>query len=167
MTEAIRFTGPIVAARDVRADGSRGGGALVEVPRELIAALGGVKQMRVLGTLNGLPFRSSTMPMGGGRLCIGVHKATREQVGADIGDLITLEVSRDDAARVLELASELDAAFDAEPELRERFDALAFTRRRELADPILEAKRSETRAARLDRTVRALRELPGSVGTST
>ncbi len=78
MSEPIRFTAPIIAAREVRADGSRGGGALVEVPLELIAALGGVKQMRVVGTLNGLPFRSSTMPMGGGRLCIGVHKATRE-----------------------------------------------------------------------------------------
>lgn len=166
MTEPIRFTAPIIAAGEVRADGSRGGGALVEVPPELIAALGGVKQMRVVGTLNGLPFRSSTMPMGGGRLCIGVHKATREAAGADIGDPITLEVARDDAPRVLELPAELEAAFAAEPALRERFEQLAFTRRRELAGPIAEAKRAETRAARLERTLSVLREPPGSAGTS-
>ena len=73
--------------------------------------------------------------MGGGRLCIGVHKATREAAGAEIGDPITLEVARDDAPRVLELPPELEAAFAAEPRLRERFDELAFTRRRELAGP--------------------------------
>ena len=166
MSEPIRFTGTIVAAREARADGSRGGGALVEVPRELIAALGGPKQMRVTGTLNGLAFRSSTMPMGGGRLCIGVHKATRQAAGTDIGSEITLEVSRDDAPRTLELAPELEAAFGADPELRERFEALAFTRRREIADPIAEAKRPATRAARLERAITALRERPGSEGTS-
>ena len=166
MTEPIRFTAPIIAAREVRADGSRGGGALVEVPLELIAALGGVKQMRVVGTLNGLPFQSSTMPMGGGRLCIGVHKATREAAGAGIGDPVTLEVARDDAPRVLELPPELEAAFAAEPRLRQRFNELAFTRRRELAGPIAEAKRPETRAARLEKALSALREPPGSAGTS-
>ncbi len=157
MSDTIRFAGPIIAAGSVRADGSRGGGALVEVPVDLIAGLGGLKQMRVVGTLNGLPFRSSTMPMGGGRLCIGVHKATREAVGGEIGDEATLEVARDDAPRVLELQAELEAAFAAEPALRERFDGLAFTRRRELAGPIADAKRPETRAARLARALAALR----------
>jgi hypothetical protein len=166
VSAAIRFTGTIVDAREARADGSHGGGALVEVPRHLIAALGGMKQMRVVGTLNGLPFRSSTMPMGGGRLCIGIHKATREAAGTDIGSEITLEVARDDAPRILELAPELEAAFAADPALRTRFEALAFTRRRELATPIAEAKRPETRAARLERALTALRELPGSGGTS-
>jgi hypothetical protein len=54
-----------------------GGGAMVQVPHEAIGLLGGLKQMRVTGTLNGLDFRSSTMPGGEGRLYIGVHKATR------------------------------------------------------------------------------------------
>src|SRR5205809_1117911 len=48
-----------------------GGGALVDVPPDAIAALGGLKQMRVIGTLNGLAFKSSTMPAGGGRAVRG------------------------------------------------------------------------------------------------
>ena len=46
----------------------------------------------------------------------------------------------------------------AEPALRERFESLSWTRRRELAEPIAEAKKPETRAARLEKALTALRE---------
>ena len=69
-----------------------------------------------------------------------------------------LEISRDDAPRVVELPPELEAALTVEPALRDRFEALSFTRRRELADPIAEAKKPETRASRLERALAALRD---------
>jgi hypothetical protein len=132
-----------------QADADRqGGGALVELPPEVIAALGGLKQMRVLGTMNGVAYRSSTLPMGGGRLCMGVHKATRRAAGVEFGDEVEVEIERDDSPRVLEMPPGLEAAFAAEPALRLRFDALSFSRRRDLAGPISEAKKPETRAAR-------------------
>jgi uncharacterized protein YdeI (YjbR/CyaY-like superfamily) len=53
----------------------------------------------------------------------------------------------------------LEAAFAEHPDLRARFDALAFTRRRELADPVAEARRQETRAARVERALDRLRAL--------
>jgi uncharacterized protein YdeI (YjbR/CyaY-like superfamily) len=58
---------------------------------------------------------------------------------------------------VLEIPPELEAAFAAEPALRQRFDALSFSRRRDLAAPIAEAKKPETRAARLEKALAALR----------
>ncbi len=67
------------------------------------------------------------------------------------------EITRDDAPRVMALPPELEAALAAEPALRDRFEALSFTRRRELADPIAEAKKPETRAARLEKALAALR----------
>jgi hypothetical protein len=153
MAEPMRFTGVIAHADADR----QGGGALVEVPAEIAAALGGMKQMRVIGTVNGVAYKSSTMPMGGGRLCLGVHKATRQAAGVNFGDEITVEIVRDDSPRVLDIPPELEAAFATEPELRERFDALSFSRRRDLAGPISEAKQSETRAARLEKALAALR----------
>jgi uncharacterized protein YdeI (YjbR/CyaY-like superfamily) len=88
-----------------------------------------------------------------------VHKATREAAGVGIGDEVELTLVRDDSPRVLELAPELEAALAAEPGLRERFDALSFSRRRELADPIAQAKKPETRQARLQRALARLNEL--------
>jgi hypothetical protein len=142
-----------------RIEAATGGGAAARIPPDVTAALGGLKQMRVTGTLNGTAFRSSTMPYRGG-FYLGVHKGTREAAGAVIGDEVEIAITRDDSSRVLELAPELEAAFTAEPALRERFDALSFSRRRDLAGPISEAKKPETLAARLEKALAALRALP-------
>lgn len=139
-------------------EAARGGGAVALIPAEVGAALGGIRQMRVVGSVNGTAFRSSTMPYRGA-LYLGVHKATREAAGLSIGDEAEFTLVRDTSPRVLELAPELEAAFAAEPELRARFDALSFTRRRELAEPVAEAKRPETRAARVQRALDHLRDL--------
>jgi bifunctional DNA-binding transcriptional regulator/antitoxin component of YhaV-PrlF toxin-antitoxin module len=139
-------------------EAARGGGAVARIPQDVTAKLGGLKQMRITGTLNGTPFRSSTMPYRGA-FSLGVHKATREAAGVQIGDEVELTVLRDDSPRVLELAPELEAAFTKEPQLRERFERLSFSRRRELAEPIAEARRPETRAARLEKALLRLREL--------
>lgn len=135
-----------------------GGGAAAQIPSDVEAALGGKKQMRVTGTLNGTPIRTSTMPYRGG-FYVGLHKAAREAAGVEIGDEVELELTRDDSPRVLELPPELEAALAAEPALRERYDALSFSRRRDLAGPIAEAKKPETRAARLGKALSALRRL--------
>jgi uncharacterized protein YdeI (YjbR/CyaY-like superfamily) len=97
------------------------------------------------------------MPYRGG-LYVGLHKAAREEAGVQIGDEVELELTRDDSPRELETPRELEAAFNAEPALRERFDALSFSRRRDLAGPISEAKKPETREARLEKAIAALRE---------
>ena len=148
-------SGPTVRFRSV-IESAVGGGAAAKVPPDLGAELGGMKQMRVTGSLNGHPIRTSTMPYRGG-FYVGLHKAAREAAGVEIGDEVALELTRDDSPRVLELAPELEAAFVAEPALRDRFDALSFSRRRELAEPIAEAKKPETRAARLEKALATLR----------
>ena len=151
MSNEHRFTAELEAAR--------GGGAVVLLPRDIADALGGRKPMRVVGTVNGVGYHSSTMPYGGRGLFMGVHKATREAVGAMVGDRVEVLVSRDDRPRRLEVPAELEAAFAAEPALRDRFEALSFSRRRDLAGPIADAKRPETRIARLRKALGTLREL--------
>jgi hypothetical protein len=133
-----------------------GGGAAAQIPTDVTEALGGKKQMRVTGTLNGYPIRTSTMPYRGG-FYVGLHRAAREAAGVQIGDQVELELTRDDSPRVLEIAPELEGAFAAEPELRKRFEALSFSRRRDLAGPISEARKPETRRARLEKALAALR----------
>ena len=127
---------------------ARGGGAGVMIPAELVDAFGGQRQMRVLGRLNGVPYSSSTMP-GPWGLFLGVHKATQEAAGVTIGDLVEIEVTRDRRPRVVELPPELDRMLAQDPQLRARFDAHAFTHRKEMAAAVAEAKRPETRERRL------------------
>ena len=132
---------------------------MARIPPGVATALGGLKQMRVVGTVNGVAHQSSTYPWQGHNLYVGVHKATREAAGVAIGDEVEIEISRDDRPRVLQLAQELEAALAAEPELRTRFDALSFSRRRELAEPVAQARKPETRAARVEKALARLQEL--------
>jgi Bacteriocin-protection, YdeI or OmpD-Associated/Domain of unknown function (DUF1905) len=148
--QGLRFRGVIEAAS--------GGGAAVRVPPAVATALGGLKQMRVVGTIDGTEFRSSTMPYRGG-LYMGVSKAMRAAAGVAIGDEIEVVATRDDSPRVVEVPAELEAVLSAEPELRARWDRLSFSHRREYADSIAEARRPDTRARRLEATLDHLRGL--------
>jgi hypothetical protein len=63
-----------------------GGLAVVDVPPDFVAQLGGRKQRRVSGTLNGAAFTGSTMLVAGGGFCVGVSKAALKAAGASVGD---------------------------------------------------------------------------------
>jgi Domain of unknown function (DUF1905) len=69
-----------------------GGLAVVDVPADLVADLGGRRQTRVTGTLNAAPFTGSTMLVAGGGLCIGVSKAALKAAGAAVGDKVQLSI---------------------------------------------------------------------------
>jgi len=153
MPEAVRFKARIEAARGGTATG---GGAVAIIPRDLAKALGGPRQVRVTGTMNGAPFSSSTQTYGG-VYYVGLHKATREALGVGFGDEVELSLTRDDTPRVLEIAPELDAALATDSELRARFEAMSFTRRKEMSESIRTAVKPETRAARLDKALTELR----------
>ena len=149
MAEAHRFTAELEAGR--------GGGAMVLVPREIATALGGLRQMRAVGTVNGVPYQSSVMPYGGRGLFLGVHKATRDTAGVFPGERVDVVISRDDRPRVLEIPAELAAALAADPEAQAAFDRLSFTNRKEIATSVAEAKRPETRERRLAAAMARLR----------
>jgi hypothetical protein len=71
-----------------------GGLAVADIPAELIAKLGGLKQMRVLGTINGIAYVSNVMPAGSGRLALSVSRQMMRSAGASVGDEADFEVER-------------------------------------------------------------------------
>jgi Bacteriocin-protection, YdeI or OmpD-Associated/Domain of unknown function (DUF1905) len=122
------------------------------LPAEVAAAMGGRARIPVAGTINGVAFRGSTMPMGDGRHCVGFRK---------LGDRVSIEIARDDAPRTVALPDDLAAALGADPPVRAAFDAMSSTHRREWAEAVEGAKRPETRARRVDRAVAGARERMG------
>ena len=69
-----------------------GGLAVADLPPEVAAALGGLRQRRVTGAINGQPYVSSVMPAGGGVLCLSVSRAMLKAAGPAIGDALEVEV---------------------------------------------------------------------------
>ncbi len=68
--------------------------AVVDVPGDVAAALGGLKQMRVRGTLNGAEFSSNTMPAGGGVLAMSVSRKLLDAAGLQVGEEADVEIER-------------------------------------------------------------------------
>ena len=131
----------------------------VVLPADVAAAMGGRARIPVAGTINGIAFRGSTMPMGDGRHCVGFRKETRAQAGGvEVGDAVAIEIDRDDAPRTVDVPDDLAAALAAQPGARAAFDAMSFTHRREWAEAVAGAKRPETRARRIAQAVAAARD---------
>ncbi len=86
----VEFTGTIRRWKEDKP----GGLAVVDIPADLVADLGGRRQMRVTGLLTGTPFTGSTMLVTGGGLCVGVSKANLTVAGAAVGDEVRLAVER-------------------------------------------------------------------------
>ena len=90
MGERAKFRGTVRYFRPEQASGL----AVMDMPAEVATELGGLKQMRVTGTLNGAEFTSSTMPAGGGILALSVSKAMMAVAGLSVGDSADVEVER-------------------------------------------------------------------------
>ena len=70
------------------------GGAFVSVPFDVEAAFG-KKRVKVLATLDGVPYRGSLVRMGSECHLLPVLKSIRRQIGKDIGDEIEVTVEED------------------------------------------------------------------------
>ncbi len=133
-------------------DAPQPGGSAVLVPDDVVEALGGGVRARVKGTLNGVEFSSNLMRYSG-VVWLGVHKATMEAAGVSNGDPVTVEFELDGAPRVVEMPRALQAALDADSDAKGKFDALAFTHRKEFAQWVAGAKKDETRDRRVAETI--------------
>jgi Bacteriocin-protection, YdeI or OmpD-Associated/Domain of unknown function (DUF1905) len=129
----------------------------IEVPPDVVEALGAGKKPAVRVTLAGYTYRS-TVASRSGRFLIGVSADVREQAGVAAGDDVDVELELDTAPREVDLHPEFAQALDAEPEARRFFDGLSYSQRRWFAEPIGSAKSEETRQRRIAKALERLRE---------
>lgn len=72
----------------------KGGLAVADIPNELVEPLGGLKQMKVKGTINGAVYESNVMPAGSGRLALSVSQKMMKSAGVGVGDKAKFEIER-------------------------------------------------------------------------
>jgi hypothetical protein len=89
-SKPMRFEGKVRYFRPALQSGL----AVIDIPRAVADGLGGLKQMRVHGRLNGVEFRSNTMPAGGGVLALSVSRNLLVAAGLKVGDSAAIEVAR-------------------------------------------------------------------------
>lgn len=127
----------------------------IEVPSDNLAELGSGRRPGVAVTVAGYSYRS-TVGMMGGRSMISLPKAHRDAAGLAAGDRVVVGLVVEEGRRDVELPSPLTAALE-EAGLAETFEQLAYSRRKEFARQVSEAKAEATRERRIAKILDALR----------
>lgn len=137
-------------------ESTSGNNAAFVIPDDFVAALNAGRRPKVAVTVNGKLFRTSIAKMDG-PYWLGISKARREEAGLTIGDSYTLDIETDAAQRTIPLPDDLAAMIAGDKAALGRWDALSFTKKRELAEPIEAAKKPETRERRVAKAAETLR----------
>lgn len=119
----------------------------IELTDEQVAELGGGKRAAVRVRIGDREARLRLGVMGGKNL-VGLSKDARAALGVEIGDTVEAHLDLDVDGREVELPDDLVAALAAAG-VRDAFDALAPSRRKELVRGVVEAKKPETRERRV------------------
>ena len=128
----------------------------IEIPGEIIDSLHAGRRPALRATLNGYTYRT-TVGVLGGMYMLPVSAEHRAAAGLSAGDRVDVEIEVDAEERTVELHPAFAAALEADARAARAFAALSVSRRRQLAEPVGQAKTEETRARRVEKALADLR----------
>lgn len=118
------------------------------VPADAVAELGGGKRPPVLVTVAAHTLRLRIAPMGE-RSLIGLTKAHQALLGVEAGQSYDVRIELDTAERTVEIPDDLAAALRADERASTAWHSWSYTKRKEAAHSLTDAKKPETRERRL------------------
>lgn len=127
-----------------------GSWTFLTLPKNSSAKLPSRGMTTVEGTINGFPFRATLEPDGQKSHWLKVDRKLLEAAGADAGDIITLEIAPVADEPEPKVSADLRKALAAAPEARSLWLEITPMARRDWIHWITSAKRSDTRARRID-----------------
>ena len=128
-----------------------GNHASIEIPDENLAELGANKRAPLKVTVNGYTYQSTATGVAGKCMVVFPTK-DREASGAKAGDTITVTLELDNGYRNVEVPRELSEALESTG-LSTVFRELSYSKRKEFARQISEAKADDTRDRRIQKII--------------
>lgn len=128
----------------------------IEVPQEVVSALGPGKRPAVRVTIGGYTYATSIGSMGG-RSLLPVSADVREKAGVAAGDDLEVGVELDTAPREVGVPPALAEALAADPVAGRAFEALSNSGKKRLTLPVEQAKTDATRDRRVAAALDQLR----------
>jgi hypothetical protein len=126
-------------------------GCFIELPFDPKDAFGKVRAP-VKVTINGYMFRSTVFSMGG-CFMVPFNKVNRDGAGVAAGDKVTVSIELDKELRAVAIPDDLAAALKKSKKGTAAWEKMSYTHRREYVQSIESAKRPETRARRIAKTI--------------
>ncbi len=139
-----------------RIEAASGGGACVFFPYDVEKEFGTRGRVPVKATFDGVPYTGSMIKYGAPQHMLGLLKNIREQIGKGPGDVVEVTVEKDDTERTVPVPPEFEKLLKKE-KVWAVFDKLSYTHKKEYVRWVTEAKREETRAGRIAKSVEMLR----------
>ena len=116
----------------------------------------GAKRVPIKATVNGAEYRGTIVRMAG-KYMLGIPRAFREAAGIKAGENIVVTLEKDVAERTVTVPSDLAKELKIDKDLKAAWEKLSFTIRKENARALVDSKKPETRARRLEKTMTMLR----------
>ena len=129
----------------------------IEVPEEVVAELGQGQRPPVRVTIGGYSYRTTVARMGG-RFLVSLSAENRAAAGVAAGDQVEVDLELDAAPREVEVPADLAEALARDDAARANFEGMPYSHRKEWVRWVTEAKKPDTRAARLATTVQSLHD---------
>jgi len=130
--------------------------AALEIPDENLAEIGGNRRAPLKVTINSNYTYQSTATGVDGKCMVVFPTRDREASGTAAGDHITVTLELDDGYRQVDVPPALSQALKASG-LAQVFHDLTYSKRKEFARQVAEAKADETRDRRVEKVIAALR----------
>lgn len=144
--------GKAFSAKLVRMEGV-GTWTYCDVPFDVEKAFGKGGQVKVKGSVNGISFKSTLLPNGDGNHFLVVPKPLRDKAKVKPGDRVKVVVEPDAAARIIEPPPDLAKVLSKNKAAKQAWDDFAPSHRKAYVEWIVEARKDETRARRVEKAV--------------
>lgn len=119
----------------------------------------GTGRVKIKATFDGVPYRGSLAPMGikeGYPLL--VLKDIRKAINKTFGDVVNVVVEKDTEERTVEVPDDLAKALGMKKKIRDAFEKMAYTHRKEYVNYVNDAKKPETRLRRIEKVLEMITE---------
>ncbi len=124
-------------------------GTFAGFPYDVRAEFGTGGSVRINCWIDGVHKTGSLVPIGNGEHAIHIRKEILKKIGKQEGDEVQMLVEEDLSPRVLEIPDDFQWLLDEDPDLKAKFNELAFSYKAGIIEYINQAKRPETRAQRI------------------
>lgn len=126
----------------------------VDVPPEVSLAFKRRGNIPVKGSINGLPFKATFVPIGEGKHRLYLNGETRKALGAGEGDTVKISAELDMKPRTRPMPPEFREALDANREAKEAWARLSPSRQKEILSYLGHLKSPEALKRNVDKAIK-------------
>lgn len=124
----------------------------IEFPFDVEQEFGVKSRVKVKAKIDGVEYRGSLVKMGYNCHLLGITQEIRKRINKNIGDTVYIELQKDEEERIVEIPKDFQLILDKSDAIKNFFNSLSYTHRKEYVRWIESAKKEETRAERIQKS---------------